>query len=354
MTSRESIRIAFLIAALNDMEIFTADIGNAYLNAPCRERVHVTVGPELFGEAHAGKTAVILRALYGLKSAGASWRDHLSSVIQQQLKFKPSKADNDVYLKEKTDKNGKKYYAYHVVYVDDLLSIDINPRESIDMIGSHFDIKKGSVGFPTNYLGSTIRQWKAISLDGSEFNTFAMGSVSYVKETVRICKTRVKEFNLKFPTISPRTPYTSTKYRPELDTTPECDPAKITLYQNLIGICRWMCELGRLDILLETNLLSQYMVSPREGHLRQIFNLFCYLDKHDRSWIVMNPEKFDIDWVPIKDEASPQERMLMMKPLCPDSTDPDPPGMPIARGKSVQITVFCDANHAGNVLTRRS
>ena len=354
VASRETVRIAFLIAALNDMELFAADIGNAYLNAPCRERVHVTVGPELFGEAHAGKTAVIVRALYGLKSAGASWRDHLSSVIQQQLKFKSSKADNDIYYKEKIDKSGRKYYAYLVVYVDDILSIDLNPRESIDMIGSHFSIKKGSVGFPTNYLGSNIRRWKETSLDGSEFNTFAMGSGSYVKEAVRICKSRMDEFNLKFPTLSPRTPFTSTTYRPELDTTPECNPEKITLYQNLIGICRWICELGRLDILLETNLLSQYMVSPREGHLRQLLNLFCYLDKHDRSWIVMNPEKFEIEWVPLKDEASPQERMIMMKRLYPDSTDPDPPGMPIPRGKSVQITVFCDANHAGNVLTRRS
>ena len=354
VASRESVRIAFLIAALNNMNILSADIGNAYLNAPCRERVHVTVGPELFGQVHAGKTAVIVRALYGLKSAGAAWREHLSSVIQQQLKYKPSMADNDIYFKEKVNTNGEKYYAYLVVYVDDLLSIDVNPRESIDMIGSNFSIKKGSVGFPTNYLGSTIRKWKATSLDGSEFETIALGSVSYVKEAVRVCKSRMKEFELTFPTSSPKSPFTSTSYRPELDTTPECSIEQITLYQNLIGILRWICELGRLDVLLETNLLSQYMVSPREGHLRQLLNIFCYLDKHDRSWIVVNPEKFEIDWIPIKDESSPSERQQIMKKLYPDSDDPDPPRKPIPRGKSVQITVFCDANHAGNILTRRS
>jgi hypothetical protein len=37
--TRESIRIAFLIAALNDLEILSADIGNAYLQAPAREQV---------------------------------------------------------------------------------------------------------------------------------------------------------------------------------------------------------------------------------------------------------------------------------------------------------------------------
>ena len=68
-------------------------------------------------------------------------------------------------MKEKIAKNGNKYHAYLVVYVDDLLSIDINPKEAIDMIGANFLKKEGSVGFPTNYLGSTRRNWKATSLD---------------------------------------------------------------------------------------------------------------------------------------------------------------------------------------------
>ena len=38
VVTRESVRIAFLLAALNDLEILAADIGNAYLQAPCREK----------------------------------------------------------------------------------------------------------------------------------------------------------------------------------------------------------------------------------------------------------------------------------------------------------------------------
>ena len=90
VVSRESVRIGFLIAALNGLKISAADIGNAYLNAPCAEKVHVTCGDELFGPENAGRTAVIVRALYGLKSAGASWRAHLSAVIQEELKFRGS------------------------------------------------------------------------------------------------------------------------------------------------------------------------------------------------------------------------------------------------------------------------
>ena len=42
----DSIWIAFLIAALNDLDIMAADIGNAYLNAPCREKIWTVAGKE--------------------------------------------------------------------------------------------------------------------------------------------------------------------------------------------------------------------------------------------------------------------------------------------------------------------
>jgi Reverse transcriptase (RNA-dependent DNA polymerase) len=71
VVSRESVRIALTLAALNDLEVKTADIENAYLTAPVGEKIWCRLGPE-FG-ADAGKKAIIVRALYGLKSAGASF-----------------------------------------------------------------------------------------------------------------------------------------------------------------------------------------------------------------------------------------------------------------------------------------
>jgi hypothetical protein len=35
VVSRESVKIAFLIAALNGLDLMSCDIGNAYLNAKC-------------------------------------------------------------------------------------------------------------------------------------------------------------------------------------------------------------------------------------------------------------------------------------------------------------------------------
>ena len=38
VVSRESASIAFLLSSLNELDIFACDIGNAYLNAKCREK----------------------------------------------------------------------------------------------------------------------------------------------------------------------------------------------------------------------------------------------------------------------------------------------------------------------------
>ena len=96
------------------------------------------------------------------------------------------------------------------------------------------------------------------------------------------------------------------------------------------------------------------MSCPEEGHLRQLLNVFAYLKRNDYSWIVFNSEKFKIDWVPIKDKADPATRVELMKTIHLDAEDPDPPNMPTPLGIVIHFTCFCDANHAGNVITRRS
>ena len=71
VVSRETVRVALMAAALNDVDVWAADVLNAYITAPCREKIWTTLGPE-FGEDQ-GKRALIVRALYGLKSSGAAF-----------------------------------------------------------------------------------------------------------------------------------------------------------------------------------------------------------------------------------------------------------------------------------------
>ncbi len=44
--SQDSVRIALTTASLNWLRVSACDIGNAYLNAACREKVWTVAGPE--------------------------------------------------------------------------------------------------------------------------------------------------------------------------------------------------------------------------------------------------------------------------------------------------------------------
>ena len=78
---RENVRIAFTLAAQNNLDICAAGIQNAYFTAPCVENIIFTCGPE-FGSDHKGKTGVVFRALYGLRSSGSAFRNNLTSCME--------------------------------------------------------------------------------------------------------------------------------------------------------------------------------------------------------------------------------------------------------------------------------
>ncbi|GFH56615.1 pol protein [Chaetoceros tenuissimus] len=82
VVSRDSVRIMFLIAALNDLDIKMCDIGNTYLNAETRDHVYFISGPE-WG-SRAGLPLTIVRALYGLKSSRAGWKKSFASYIRHE------------------------------------------------------------------------------------------------------------------------------------------------------------------------------------------------------------------------------------------------------------------------------
>ena len=154
-----------------------------------------------------------------------------------------------------------------------------------------------------------MRKWKYERYDGTEGECWALGSKSYLKESIRVCDNQMNKYNLSFTSAKKEdklTPFNSIDYRPELDQSHFCTDELTNLYQNLIGVLRWSCELRRVDILHEISRLSQYLAQPRKGHLEQVLNIFYYLKKHHTSWMALDPTSFDVDWFPKNYEASPK------------------------------------------------
>ena len=100
IVSRVTVRTALMIAALNNFEIKLGVILNAYVQAPYTEMMWTTLGP-MFGK-DARKSAVIVRALYSLKSAGAAFRNHLARCMES-LGYQSCKADLDLWVKSEME-----------------------------------------------------------------------------------------------------------------------------------------------------------------------------------------------------------------------------------------------------------
>jgi hypothetical protein len=339
VVSRDSVRIGFLLAALNDLELLAADVGNAYLNASTRERVYTTAGLE-FGAELQGKPVVIVRALYGLKSSGAAWRAHFANTLHE-LKFQSCLADPDVWFRPATKPNGFQYYEYIFVYVDDLLVLSHQPAIIMKGLEEYYRLKDGFEK-PKRYLGAEVIEWKFP--DSADKTHWGLSSGQYVKEAIRNVEVTLAKDNLRLPgRCSMPLP---SGYQPELDSTPLLTDEAINYYQSQISILRWAIELGRIDIYVDVVKLSHYLVNPRQGHLQAVYHIYAFLKRHERCTMV-----FDDKVLTFSSADVPEFDWM---DFYGDVKEAIPPNAPEPRGNPVQMNVFVDANHAGNLVTRRS
>jgi hypothetical protein len=144
------------LASLNDLYAKMDDIENDYLTAPIAEKVCTVLGPE-FGD-DAGKVAFIVQALYGLKSAGAAFGNHLAEFMEH-LGWSPCHADRDLWFKAETHPDdGVLYWAYILIYVDEIFCVHHDPGNPLVKLDEYFKMKEGSIQFPTFYLGAKMKK----------------------------------------------------------------------------------------------------------------------------------------------------------------------------------------------------
>jgi Reverse transcriptase (RNA-dependent DNA polymerase) len=239
VVSRDSVRIAFLLASLNDLDIMCADIQGAYLNAPCHKRVHTICGDE-FGRELKGRIAVIVKALYSLKTSSFAWRTHLAETLRD-LGYSACIADYNVWMRPNTKPNGFKNYKYVLVYTDNILSISHDPLDVLMKLDQHYVLKKVSIGHLLSAQVSTY-----ILDDDVTHKRWYMSSEKYVKEAIRNMKDWMIEQEMTFKTKA--SGVLPSGYRPELDVSELCNESEAKYYQQQIGVLRWAVELGRLDV----------------------------------------------------------------------------------------------------------
>ena len=174
---------------------------------------------------------------------------------------------------------------------------------------------------------------------------WGLSSDKYVNAAISNVENSVKKKGRKVPNKL-KHPMTS-DFVPELDISLELSKEDAIFYQELLGILRWAIELGRADILHEVSILSQYQVSPREGHLNELLHIFGCLKRRPKLSIYMDPIIPNIDYSDFK--TNPQDFSEYYR----DAQEQLPHDMPKPRGSQVSITAFVDASFAQNIKTSR-
>jgi hypothetical protein len=190
-----------------------------------------------------------------------------------------------------------------------------------------FKLKGDKMKRPETYLGA---QLDTMTIDDVE--CWIMSTEKYVKSAVDNVETTTRRLPSKC-----HTPFSS-NYKPELDMTAELKADGVQYYQDLVGVLQWAVEIGRVDILLETSLMSSHLALPDIGHLEQLYHMFGYLKIYPKCKLAFDPTHPKID-----------ERRFVKHDrtdhFYQDVKEGIPSDMPPPRGKSVS---------AGNMVTRCS
>jgi hypothetical protein len=213
----------------------------------------------------------------------------------------------------------------------------------LNLINGYMPLKPSSVGDPDIYLGVKL---KLTQLDNGIW-AWELSPSKYVTQAVKICAKHLTDklnncFCLPQQADKPF-PY---DYHPESDQSEPLDSECSLFYQHLIGVMRWMVQLGCIDIATEVSLLSSLLAFPREGHLETALHIMSYMNQKHNTRIIFDPTYPKIDmgqfpkynWTEFYGNVKEAIPVDMSEPL----------------GKDVDIRMICDSDHAGDKRTRSS
>ena len=325
--SLRSLRMVVFLSQLNNLEIWGADVGNAYLEAYTDEKLCIMTGPE-FKELQ-GHLLIMVKALYGTRSGGARWHDRLFDILQE-LKFKPSKADPDVWMRPEP---GGTCYEYIAVYVDDLAIAAKDPQAFCNELKKRYNLKLKGVGLLEYHLGCTYKK--------DPDRTLAADPRRYVNKILESYERMFKEKPRKS-----RPPLEGGDH-PELDTSELCDEHQTKQFQTLIGQLQWLISLGRFDIAVHVMSLSRFRAQPRKGHLdraKRIVGYLLFLPDGAIRFRIGEP-----DFSSLKDQEYDSTRTVYS-----GACEQIPHDIPKPLGKHVQTTHYVDANLHHDLATGKA
>ena len=208
-------------------------------------------------------------------------------------------------------------------------------------------MKEASIGEPDVYLGGEFRN---VELDTGEV-CWAFSSSQYVQESCKNVRNHLKLRNgenklqdckYHLPKIAP-SPIT-TDYQAEIDISPYLNAVDDVYYQSLIGVVRWMVELGQVDICTEVPMLSSCLALPREGHMLQLFRMFSYLEMQHNCDMFFDHTVPAIDKADFSKENWDNTAYYNKRGKLKEEI---PTNLSTSLGKGFTMRVYIDLDHTG-------
>jgi hypothetical protein len=139
-------------------------------------------------------------------------------------------------------------------------------------------------------------------------------------------------------------------YHHEVDDSPLCIEDKSDKYRSIIDCCIWIIVLGRFDLEYATSALSRFNMLTREGHLKAVKRILSYLKtfpKGPKGRVIIDTSYPDHSLYLVEDHSNWME-------FYSDASEEIPKDLPPEKGPRVRMTVYVDADHAHDLVTRRS
>ncbi len=205
------------------------------------------------------------QALYGTRQGPIQWEKTFSATLESHG-FKHLVSAPSTYYRD--TKEGETIAATHV---DDIVSDHVTKGDKSegdtfeDDIAKHFQYKKKDLSKLTNMLGWTIER-----RDG-----FLKISVPK-KIDLMLTKYRMQDAN---PCSTPMTVDALNAFEQErITTNKDEDTITVTFpYASLIGELMWIASNVRPDILFATQVLSSYLIKPKDIHITAAKRILRYL-----------------------------------------------------------------------------
>ena len=172
----------------------------------------------------------------------------------------------------------------------------------------------------------------------------------YVQEAVRNCQSCLKANfpeDSDFARIKNAPNLFPLGYEPCMNISRMLTPEEASYFQTIIGVIRWMVELGRIDITTEVSQLSSFLAMSREGHLINTLHIMSHLRWKHNSRLVLDQSYPNIEMSAFKSNED-------WKAFYGDAKEAKPPNAPKPLGKEVVLCMFVDLDHAGDKVDHRS